>query len=403
MELPGRAARTLIAVLLPACLGACTVTRQPTPGTPSTPQPAPVPLSLTIAPRTGTRDLPVTAEIGTSVSGGTVTSVTLSDATGRPLPGEPRPDGTSWVPAAPLGYGSTYTATVTATGEDGAQQTLSTRFSTMADPGSGRIATGLYFADGATYGVGMPVVVEFGAPIPDSAKASVERRLFVTSDPPQPGVWHWFGDRQVLYRPQVYWQPGTRLTVRAALGGLPVGRRLLDKDRGGTATIGPKQEFIVRNSTKRMYVYQDGRLTRTFPVSLGKHSTPTSSGNLVIMSHQYVTVFATRLYRITAYYDERITWDGQFLHAAPWSVGSQGRQNVSHGCVNLSMRSAAWVYGMAQIGDPVSITGTEVHVTPGDGWTVWDMNWPEYLKGSALPHPDLEAELIPERVDRIPG
>jgi len=37
----------------------------------------------------------------------------------------------------------------------------------------------------------------------------------------------------------------------------------------------------------------------------------------------------------------------------------------------------------------VTVTGTEVHLTPGDGWTVWDMSWPEYLRGSALPHPEL--------------
>jgi lipoprotein-anchoring transpeptidase ErfK/SrfK len=170
------------------------------------------------------------------------------------------------------------------------------------------------------------------------------------------------------------------------------------------ATIGPKQVFLVRNDTKTLYVYQNNALTRKFPVSLGKHSTPTSSGNLVIMSREYVTVFDTPLYRITAYYDERITWDGQFLHAAPWSVGSQGRRNVSHGCVNLSVRNAAWVFGMAQVGDPVTVSGTETHVARGNGWTVWDMTWREYLRGSALPHPDLEAAAGPsERVDRITG
>jgi hypothetical protein len=86
---------------------------------------------------------------------------------------------------------------------------------------------------------------------------------------------------------------------------------------------------------------------------------------------------------------ERITWDGQYIHAAPWSVGDQGVDNVSHGCVNLSEDNAAWVFNVSHIGDPVTVTGTEVHVDPGDGWTVWDMNWTDYIKGSALPHPDL--------------
>jgi lipoprotein-anchoring transpeptidase ErfK/SrfK len=411
MELPGWTTRTIIAVL-PLALVGCTVTRQSSPDTAgylgdavAAPAAPAAPLAVAVTPVTGSRGLPVSTEIGTRVTGGTVTGVTLTDAGGRSVPGDLRPDATAWVPRQTLAYNRGYTATVTATGQNGRRETRTTQFVTMADPGGRPIGTGLYFFSGQTYGVGMPIVVEFGSGIPDSARAAVERRLFVRSDPPQVGVWHWYGDRQVLYRPRDYWQPGTRLTVRAALAGVPVGRRYLDRDRGGTATIGPKQVFLVRNRTKTLYVYQNNALTRKLPVSLGKASTPSASGNMVIMSRDYVTVFDTPLYRITAYYDERITWDGQFLHAAPWSVGSQGRRNVSHGCVNLSVRNAAWVYGMAQVGDPVTVTGTEVHVAPGNGWTVWDMDWRNYLRGSALPHPELEAGTtgLSERVDRLPG
>lgn len=401
MELSGWATRTLIAAL-PLGLVACTVTKQLSPGSPgyvpgSAASVLATPVALALTPGTGTRNLPVTTEIGTSVTGGSVASVVLTDSAGRSVPGGLRPDGSSWVPAAPLAYGQRYAATVTATGLAGQRRTTTTNFTTMTAPTGKPIGTGLYFSSGSEYGVGMPIVIEFGAPVPDGAKASVERRLFVRSDPPQVGVWHWYGDRQVLYRPQVYWQPGTRLTVRAALGGLPVAGRYLDRDRGGTAVIGPKQVFVVRNAAKTLYVYQNDALTKRFPVSLGKRSTPTSSGNLVIMSRQYVTVFATRLYRITAYYDERITWDGQFLHAAPWSVGSQGRSNVSHGCINLSIGNAAWIFRMAQIGDPVTITGTEEHVASGNGWTVWDMDWRDYIKGSALPHPELQTAGVPAK------
>jgi lipoprotein-anchoring transpeptidase ErfK/SrfK len=364
------------------------------------PSPA-APLSLAITPRSGAGNLPISTEIGAKVTGGTVTSVTLTH-NGRAIAGGMRTDGTSWVPAAALGYHQTYTATVTATGPGGARQTRTTSFTTRADSGR-TIGTGLYFFGGRTYGVGMPVVVEFDSGIPDSAKAAVERRLFVTSVPAQVGVWHWYGDRQVLYRPRDYWKTGTKLTVRAALAGLPVGSSFLDEDRGGTATIGPKQVFLVRNETKTIYVYQNNVLTKTFPVSLGKASTPTSSGNMVIMSHDYSTLFDTPEYRITAYYAERFTWGGQYLHAAPWSVYDQGHRNVSHGCVNLSTSNAAWIYRMAQVGDPVTVSGTGTHVTSGDGWTVWDMSWRDYLRGSALPHPDLEAAAAPsERVDRVP-
>ena len=35
-------------------------------------------------------------------------------------------------------------------------------------------------------------------------------------------------------------------------------------------------------------------------------------------------------------YAMRVTYSGEFLHAAPWSVGSQGHANVSHGCTGMS-------------------------------------------------------------------
>src|SRR5882672_3635611 len=107
-----------------------------------------------------------------------------------------------------------------------------------------------------------------------------------------------------------------------------------------------------------MLVYQDDKLVKTFPVSLGKASTPSSSGELVIMSHDYQTIFdVPGEYRTNIFYAERITWDGQYIHAAPWSVADQGVNNVSHGCVNLSDANAAWVYGVSHIGDPVTVSG----------------------------------------------
>src|SRR5262245_37980715 len=315
MERRGWAIRTLIAVL-PVGLAACTA-GQASLGTAWHAKPK-VPLTLTVAPSTGARNVPVSTEIGTTVSGGTVTAVAVTDGSGRSVPGAMRQDGSSWVPASRLEYGKTYTASVTVADGTGRRTSSTTSFTTMAEPGGATISTGLYFATGNTYGVGMPIVVEFDTPIPDSAKAAVERRLFVTSDPPQVGVWHWYGGTQVMYRPQVYWLPGTRLTVRAALEGVPVGRQYLDADRGGTATIGPKQVFVIRNETKHIYVYQNDKLTKSFRVSLGKPSTPTSSGNFVLMTHESSTLFSTPEYRITAYYAERFTWGGQFVHAAPW-------------------------------------------------------------------------------------
>ena len=36
------------------------------------------------------------------------------------------------------------------------------------------------------------------------------------------------------------------------------------------------------------------------------------------------------------YSDVHISDSGEYVHAAPWSVGEPGSRNVSHGCINLS-------------------------------------------------------------------
>jgi lipoprotein-anchoring transpeptidase ErfK/SrfK len=346
--------------------------------------PAPGPLSLAITPATGTANLPISAEVGTAVTNGRVSQVALVAAGGAAVAGSMREDGSSWVPAKPLDHGKSYTATVTATGLDGTTATQTTQFTTMKRPGGSRVGTGLYLFTGNTYGVAMPVPVEFESDIPVEARASLVKRLFVVSDPPQPGAWRWMSARMVLYRPPAYWQPGTKLTVRTALAGHPIGNRYGDTDRSATVTIGRKLTVEVDNATKQMNVFKDDALLKTFPVSLGKPKTPSSSGTMVIMSKEESTIFDTRAtdgpngYRIQIAYALRLTWKGQYIHSAPWSVRDQGVRNVSHGCVNLAPANALWVYQQTMVGDPVTVRGTERGLESGDGWTAWDLPWSTY-------------------------
>jgi lipoprotein-anchoring transpeptidase ErfK/SrfK len=350
------------------------------------------PLSLDITPAVNAKNVPISMEIGTKVTGGTVTEVSLTEGTTK-IAGRLREDGSAWVPDKPLRYRRTYTATVTARAQDAiTTQTRTTTFTTMGSPGR-RVGTGLYLFEGVDYGVGMPVVVEFDTEVPASARAGVERRMFVTTSPDQPGGWAWFGGRQVMYRAKDYWQPGTKLTVRIALDGHPMGNgRYGDMDRRATGTIGNTKTVIeVDNATKKMTVYRDDWPFRTLPVSLGKPATPSSSGIMVIMDKQRNMIFDTmsdpnpeNRYRIPIEYAQRLTWGGEFIHAAPWSVQHQGVRNVSHGCVNINMANAQWLFSLTRIGDPVTVRGTERRLDPGNGWTAWDLTWEEFRKQSAM-------------------
>lgn len=361
----------------------------------STSPPAPA-VALTVTPEPGTDGAPISTEIGTEVTNGAIAEVALRAEDGDPVSGAMREDGTSWVPDAPLQPDTSYHVTVTATGAGEGAVTEEATFTTMSEP-SRRTGTGLYLFDDREYGVAMPVVVEFLQPVPEDYRAGVQRRMFVTTDPPQPGVWHWVPNGgQAFYRASDYWEPGTTIDVRIALDGHPTGDgRYGDTDREATATIGSETRMEVDNETKQMSVYVDDELAREMPVSLGKSSTPSSSGTMVVMSKEEETVFDTydelgpeEGYRMDIEYAMRLTWGGEFIHSAPWSVADQGERNVSHGCVNLAPDDAEWLFRTAKIGDPVTVQGTERDVRHGNGWTAWDLSWEEFVEGSALPVPD---------------
>jgi lipoprotein-anchoring transpeptidase ErfK/SrfK len=350
--------------------------------------------AITLTPANGKTNVPVSAEIGFKISGGTVTSVAVKDAKGGSVGGALREDSSSWVPSKPLKNKQRYAATVTATDSAGVKTTATTSFTTMAKPAR-ETGTGLYLFDNKTYGVAMPVVVEFSPGIKKADRAAVQKRMFVKTDPPQPGAWSWTSSgTQAYYRAPEYWQTGTKLTVRIAVGGLSTGGgRYGDQDRSATAKIGRSLIMKVENKTKKMTVIENGKTIRTMPVSLGKPSTPSSSGTMVVMDKKTSTVFDTTDtdgaagYKETIGYAQRLTWSGQYIHSAPWSVGDQGHRNVSHGCVNLSPSNAKWIFGKTLIGDPITVRGTEDKLAQGNGWTPWDLSWKDFIKGSALPVP----------------
>src|SRR3954454_2428066 len=181
------------------------------------------PVSLTLTPAAGKKNVPVSAEIGLKVSGGKVSTVTLTDSKGKAVSGGLRDDGSAWVPSKPLKTKQRYAASVVATAADGSTKTATTSFTTMGAPAH-RTGTGLYLFDDHTYGVAMPVVAEFSPGIKKADRAAVQKRMFVKTDPPQPGTWSWTSSgTQAFYRAPKFWQPGTKLTVRLALGGLPTG------------------------------------------------------------------------------------------------------------------------------------------------------------------------------------
>ena len=89
-------------------------------------------------------------------------------------------------------------------------------------------------------------------------------------------------------------------------------------------------------------------------------------------------------YKLDVPYALRVTWSGEFVHAAPWSTANQGLANVSHGCVGMSLSNAIWLFNLTTVGDVVKVINSPRTLEPGNGYTDWNVPWKQWRKGSAL-------------------
>ncbi|MGY2004523.1 L,D-transpeptidase [Blastococcus sp. SYSU DS1024] len=362
------------------------------------PTAAPEPATVELAVADGAVDVSPVVPLEVSVSGGELVEVAVTDAAGTSVPGsvveEEPDDGTVvWEPATPLAYGTGYTLTATATNAD-EEPTRATSGFTTVDPET-VVTPGVGPLDGQTVGVGMPIRVYFAEPVTD--KAAVERNLVVTSTAPTDGVWSWFGDSEVHFRPSAYWPENIDVTLDANLYGVDFGDGVWgEKDRSVSFSIGERHVSVADAATHTMEVYDGDELVQTFPMSAGGPEFPSRNGphvvtelnrNRVMDSSTYGTpVDSPNGYRTPVEYAVRLNDNGEFVHAAPWSIAQQGNENVSHGCINLSTERAAWFFHFSQPGDVVEIQNSiGPTLSAADGAIYdWAIPWEEWRAGSAL-------------------
>jgi lipoprotein-anchoring transpeptidase ErfK/SrfK len=246
-----------------------------------------------------------------------------------------------------------------------------------------------------TVGVGMPIRVYFDDPVAD--KAAVESHLAVTTSTPTDGAWSWMNDSEVHFRPSSYWPPNTQVTLDANLYGVNFGDGIWgEKNRSVSFDIGAKHVSVADAGTHTLTVYDGDQLVQTYPMSAGSAENPTRNGpHVVTESYRNITMDSSTFglavdapggYRADVEYAVRISNNGEFVHAAPWSVASQGNDNVSHGCINLSTDRAKWFFGFAQPGDVVEVknsVGPQLSRADGDIFD-WTIGWEDWKAGSAL-------------------
>jgi lipoprotein-anchoring transpeptidase ErfK/SrfK len=360
--------------------------------------------TLAFSPKNGSKGAAVTKPVVVTAEGGTLTAVSVRNSEGKAVKGALNAEKTTWTSAEPLGYEKSYSVSATAQNADGKATKAKSTFSTV-EP---RTFTMPYLFPGGdgpkTVGIGQPIQVRFDEPIAD--KKAAEKALTVTTSPHVDGAWHWFSDQVAHWRPQNYWQPGTKVTVKAAVYGVHVGDDVYgQQDVTSSFTIGKAKVFTINDRTHTGVIKINGKVVKSsVPVSMGRGGKTVVNGKSIFFTtqsgvHVVAEKYAVKQMKSESYglpkdsplgYDEkiplavRISPDGEFVHAASWSVGDQGRRNVSHGCVNISPTNAQWFYDNFSYGDIVDIKNTGVNLPFAAGYNEWGVPWSQWLAGSAL-------------------
>lgn len=348
------------------------------------------PAQVRLEPADGVTAVAPAAPVVASVTDGSIDAIELIDGRNARVPGRLAEDGALWKPDAPLAYDTTYTWSGWAKGADGERVPIAGSFATVKP--KRLVKATLNVADGQTYGVAMPVAVNFSAPVAD--RAAVERALSVRTSIPVEGAWAWMSPTSVHWRPRAYFPAHTLVTVSARLFGLHLGNGTYGRsDVSSTFTVG--RSFVLRGDTQahRLRTFVDGAQVADYAASFGGDGDPrtvTRSGIHVAMTKHASYLMTNQQFGYTDFpvqWAVRLSNNGEFTHAAPWSLRQQGRRNVSHGCVNLSIPDARAVFDAVLTGDPVEITGSSQQLGASDGdYHDWAIPWDTWRTQSALTH-----------------
>ncbi|SCE00290.1 Lipoprotein-anchoring transpeptidase ErfK/SrfK [Streptomyces sp. DvalAA-19] len=405
---PGRSAARLSAALLAAALlaplAACspgttgstdtagatgtTAAAQATPGAEDRP--------VTVAVTPTGKQVPAGEPVRVTATGGTLTSVTVTDADGRTLPGKITTNGRTWTSGRKAAPGAAYEVK-TATRSAGGRAGSSTAAFTTAP--AGKVNKVDWRPGGATtVGIAQPISLVFDHPVRN--RAEVEKQLKVTTSNGTEGSWGWLrdwsGQDRVDWRPRTYWKPGTKVTLDAELNGTDSGADggWFVRDYRTAFTVGAGQIVKVDLDRHRLSLVRDGKTLRHIPVSGGTPGGDKRSwrGTAVLMAKEGTINMNSETVGLGNAYDKmvdhsmRLTWSGMYAHAAPWNAKFFGRSNQSSGCIGMSDADAAWFYAQVRPGDPFEITGKDTKgvVAPGNGFGAWNLSWAEWQEKSAL-------------------
>jgi len=124
--------------------------------------------------------------------------------------------------------------------------------------------------------------------------------------------------------------------------------------------------LMISQPESALRLYKDGKLVKSFIVTLGRVELPIVPGVWPVIDRLSPTVFKSPYPKGSPYYYDdtpihyalRYHWGGYFVHDSWWrndygtgtqfphtdATGNVSASNGSHGCVNMQLDQAAWVY-----------------------------------------------------------
>ena len=200
----------------------------------------------------------------------------------------------------------------------------------------------------------MPIILTFSAPVQD--KAAVERSIELQTSKPVIGAWYWDGNQTLDFRPRDYWPAHTTVSFTGHFDGVQAapgvyGYHTLTQ----TFNIGDSVIAVASTKTHKTQIYVNGNLKYDWPISSGKPGDDTPNGSYLTIEKANPVRMIGPGYDLLVPWSVRFTFSGDYYHDAYWSVGQQGFENVSHGCVNLAPANAETYYNLAVPGDPITI------------------------------------------------
>jgi lipoprotein-anchoring transpeptidase ErfK/SrfK len=350
---------------------------------------------IKITPATGARGVRPDLPVRVLALRGRLINVTVR-AGGRDVAGWMNAQATEWVSRWALAPGAAFVVRAAAGNSAGTTVTAMSTFQTLR-PGktfSAWLDWTLAASQRRSYGVGLPVILDFSRPVTD--KTAVQQALVVSAQEPVPGAWRWITDEQVVYRAEAFWPAHQTVTLMAHLAGVRAAAGVYGtKDLTYRFRIGAARISTVNVRTHHMTVRIDGKVARSYGISAGMgtalvYTTPSGTAltmdkaRMVIMTNPNVPQGAPGWYREPVPLAVRLTNSGIYVHETPGAEWCLGVANCSHGCIRQPPAQALWFYNHNQTADVVHVTGTNRTMAFGDGWTFYQMPWKQWAKGSTI-------------------